>query len=114
MDKVQKYCAHQIDSVEVKEELPKPLSEKEEHKLLDDINSYLTKVEKKEDVNKEKITNLPVKMRNRDKKRRWRTHFTQSKSRKRRKEMSQRKTLNLMKGFGKGKKLLGKKTLMLA
>jgi len=74
----------------------------------------LSKVEKKEDVNKEKIINLPVKRRNRDRKRRWRTHFTQSKSRKRRKELTHRKTLNIMKGFGKGKKLLGKKTLMMA
>lgn len=83
-------------------------------KLLDDINQFLTKVERKEDVNKEKITNLPVKRRNKDRKRRWRTHFTQSKSRKRRKELSHRKVLNVMRGFGKGKKLIVKKSLMLA
>jgi hypothetical protein len=52
------------------------LNDKEELKLLDEIKNYLSKVEKKEDVNKEKIINLPVKRRNKDRKRRWRTHFT--------------------------------------
>ena len=111
---MRKLRAHQIDPIEVKQEMPKPMNDRDELKLLDDINLYLTKVEKKEHVNKEKITNLPVKRRNRDRKRRWRTHFTQSKSRKRRKELSHRKVLNIMKGFGKGKKLLGKKTLIMA
>ena len=56
--------------------MPEPLSEEKEKDLLEKITRTIESIENKEVINKEKVDKLPEKIRARDKKRRWRTHFT--------------------------------------
>lgn len=56
--------------------LPEPLTEEKEHELLEDIKDCIDKIENREEVSKDRVDKLPEQVRLRDKKRRWRTHFT--------------------------------------
>lgn len=57
-------------------EIDRELSEEDEEVLLEDINKSIEQIENKEVVNKEKITNLPLKRKKREHKRKRATHFT--------------------------------------
>ena len=91
------------------------MSEEKEKDLLDSLNDTIEQIENKEVINKEKVDMLPEKIRLRDKKRRWRTHFTQSKSKKKRRELINKNKFNeiQMIEVGKSKKILSKKSLKL-
>ena len=73
--------------------LRKLLNENDEQVLLEDISKIINKIEKKEVINKDKINKLPERVRSKDKKRRWRTHFTQSKGKKKRRDLIHKRAM---------------------